>query len=130
MKSRKVSRKASWSSLNTVRRMTDCSSLPLTCSKVLPLMRSPEAIRGRHHQMLLVSIPGSEKRLGGRLGLAGLVAFFVEMVVADDQALDLGELPRGELPFRRGGEVAQLGGRGEDLDAHVRGRAADLGLRV
>src|SRR5690349_3815591 len=52
------------------------------------------------------------------------------MMVADDQALDLGELPRGELPLRGGNEVAQLGGRREDLDAHVWGTAADLGLRV
>src|ERR1700761_2071756 len=131
MKSRRVLRKASWSSLNTVRRMAAPHCRPFVFITTQYLRRG-EPVRGADET-------GTRSEYGGRsaTGAESLLdwlgrepALFVEVVVADDQPLDVGQLPGADLLVRGPDEVAERGRRHDDLHADVGVELADPGLRV
>jgi len=74
-----------------------------------------------------IGLPGSEPlsaacqqpKFSFTRRLAAGAALFVEVVVADDKPLNLGQLPAVELHLRRADEIAQLRGRGEHLGSDV-----------
>src|SRR6185437_506752 len=73
----------------------------------------------------------SATRADGLLGQLGReAALLMEVMVADHQPLDVGELPAADLLIRGADEVTQRGGGDDDLDADVGGALADPGLRV